>query len=522
MYQTRATVRKRPTLIQRGRAQTHSTAAPTGGWNARDALGAMDELDAVILDNWFPGTTSCELRLGYSRHVTGLGGQVESLMAYAGGTTNKLKAATSGSVFDVTDTGAVGAAELSSMTNGRWQHVNFTTTGGSYLCMVNGADAYRVYDGSAWHKHGDGAPYDITGVTSTTLIGINVFKNRLWFIQTGTLKAWYLPVNSIGGAAASLDMSSLCSRGGYLMAMGTWTLDAGYGADDYAVWITSRGQVLVWRMTDPTDANSIFLIGVWDIGSPIGRRCFFKLAGDLLLITRDGLVPLSAALKSTRFDPRIAVSDKIQREMGSAVDLYGANFGWQVCHLPRADQLYLNVPISSGNQQQYVMNTINRSWCRFKGYSANCFEIFEDDLYYGSNGLVCKAWDTNTDAGQAIHAIGLQAFSYYKNATALKRATMMRPMFYVQGEPEIQAGINYDFDTTLITSPIAVTPTIYAKWDQAVWGDAIWGGEPELQKLWQGTVGSGYALAPLVAAVTNGDSVQWVATDVVYEQGGIL
>ena len=38
-------------------ANTVTFPAPTGGWNARDALASMGKGDAVILDNFVPKTT---------------------------------------------------------------------------------------------------------------------------------------------------------------------------------------------------------------------------------------------------------------------------------------------------------------------------------------------------------------------------------------------------------------------------------------------------------------------------------
>lgn len=507
---------------QKRNSKAVSLAAPVGGWNARDALGAMNELDAVTLTNWWPGTSNVVMRLGYSNFATGLSGQVESLMAYASGTADKLKAASGTVVYDVTAGGAVGAAEITGLTNARWQYVNFTTAGGSYLCMVNGADRYRVYTGAAWFKDTDGAPYDITGVTSTGLVHINAFKNRLWFVQNSTLKAWYLPVNSIGGAAASLDMSSLCQDGGYLMAMGTWTIDAGYGVDDYAVWVTSEGEVLVWRMTDPTDPNSIFLIGVWRLGAPVGRRCLYKYGGDLLYISQDGVVPLSAALQSSRLNPKVSLTDKIQFAMSTAVSAYGSNFGWQLCYYAKQNQLYLNVPISAANQQQYVMNTITKNWCNFTGWGANCFEIYNDDLYFGGSTYVCKAWNTYADAGSNITATGLQAFSSYGAASSLKRVTMTRPIIYTNGSPSVSSGVNYDFDLSDNSATASVTPATYATWDSGVWDAAVWGGSVSVSKPWQGAVGVGTWIAPTLNCVGNGMEVQWVSTDMVMESGAIL
>jgi hypothetical protein len=68
---------------------------------------------------------------------------------------------------------------------------------------------------------------------------------------------WYLPVNSISGAANPLDFGAIARNGGYMQAMGTWTLDAGQGADDYAVFVTSMGEVIVYNGTDPTEPSNM-------------------------------------------------------------------------------------------------------------------------------------------------------------------------------------------------------------------------------------------------------------------------
>jgi len=153
--------------------------------------------------------------------------------------------------------------------------------------------------------------FSITGVNSNTFVNINLFKNRLWFVQEDNLKAWYLDPLSVGGAATALDLGGIARNGGYLQAMGTWTLDAGQGADDYAVFITNMGEVMIYNGTDPSVAETWLLKGVWQFGQTFNRRCYFKWNGDLLLLTQDGLVPLSAAVQSTRLDPRINLTDKI-------------------------------------------------------------------------------------------------------------------------------------------------------------------------------------------------------------------
>lgn len=504
---------------QRNRATSVSLPAPVGGWNARDSLADMAEDDAVTLTNLFPGTTSVLVRNGFTKHSTGYGAQVETLLQYSGGATNELFAISGGSVYDATAGGAIGAAELSGLTNSRWQYVNLATSAGTFIEMCNGADGVYTYNGTSWVDQSA----SITGVTASNLININLHKNRVWFIEEDSLRAWYLPTQSISGAAAALDLRAFCQRGGYLMAMGTWTIDAGYGVDDLAVFITSNGEVLVYRGTDPSSASTWAIVGVWWIGSPVGRRCFVKWAGELLIITQDGLMPMSGALQSSRVNPRVALTDKIQSQMSAAVVSYGANFGWQVIPFPREDMLVMNVPVTAGNsQQQYVMNTITKSWCNFTGWNANCFELFGNELYFGSINYVGQAWDTAEDAGGSIFIDGLQAFNYFGSRGQLKRFTMLRPMLLINSTQIVNAGINVDFDQTAPASAIGTVTFSGAVWDTAKWDEATWSSTLTVSALWQGATGVGYCGAPHVQANLDGASLEWVSTDVVLEPGGII
>jgi hypothetical protein len=136
----------------------------------------------------------------------------------------------------------------------------------------------------------------ITGVDDTTFSNITIFKNQVWFTQNDTLKGWYLPTLSIQGAANYIDMSSVAQLGGYLVAVGTWTIDAGYGVDDNLVFITSNGEIIVYAGTDPSDVTKWGLIGVWRTGKPVGKRCLIKYGGDIVALTYNGV---SACCKST-------------------------------------------------------------------------------------------------------------------------------------------------------------------------------------------------------------------------------
>jgi hypothetical protein len=500
-----------------------SLPAPTGGWNARDSVSDMAPNDAVSLENFFPGTSDVFMRYGHTRFSTGFPAQVETIMIYNSGTTSKMFGISNGAIYDATAGGAIGAAAVSGLGNSRWEYINNTTAAGTYIQLVNGTDVMQVYTGSAWKKDGDGAPYDITGVVSSTLSNICNHKFRVWFVQKNTLKSWYLATGAIGGAATAFDLSAVAQEGGYLVAMFTWTIDAGFGVDDLLCFVTSQGEVIVYRGTDPSSATTWALVGIWRIGAPIGKRCGIKFAGDLLLITQDGVYPMSGALQSSRTNPRVALTDKIQFATSVAVSSYGSNFGWQLLAFPKENMLFLNVPIAEGStQQQYVMNTITKAWCNFTGWAANCWELFNDSPYFGGSTFIGKAWNTIGDNGANISANGLQAFNYFGANGIQKRCTMIRPVLLTDGSPGASANVNFDFDKSDTTGTLSFTPTTYGTWDSAVWDVGIWGGGLNVSKLWQGAYGIGYAIAPRLKVASMGVNVHWVSTDLVVEKGGIL
>jgi hypothetical protein len=301
----------------------------------------------------------------------------------------------------------------------------------------------------------------------------------------------------------------------------TWTLDAGYGMDDYLAFITSKGEVLVWRLTDPTTPSGISLIGVYTVGAPIGSRCWVKFGGDLLIITQDGVVPMSGALQSSRLDPRVSITNKIQYAMSAAISNYSTNFGWCLLYFPKENQLIMNVPISTGAQQQYVMNNITKSWCNFTGWAANCWVLYKDNPYFGGDGYVGQAWNTNADAGADIASFGLQSFQTYGRANQ-KQCEMIRYHLFTNGVPSIYGNVNVDYNILDESVSLDFVVETYGLWDTSLWDFGVWGDGLVPNATWQGVTEIGYSFAPLIKSATQGIQLQWVASDLVFASGGTL
>jgi len=503
---------------QRANARTKPMPAPVKGWNARDPIAAMDELFAVNFDNWWPTPSYVMVRKGHTAHATGLPGVVESLMTYNGTSASEMFAASGGGIYDVTSAGAVGAAVASGFSEDYWQHVNVANTGGNFMLLCNGTDSVQSYNGSAWSVP------TITGVTSSDLINIALHKRRVWFVEKNSMSGWYLATDAVAGAATRFDFGPLFKKGGHLVAMTSWTIDAGEGADDYFVVITSEGEVAVYKGTDPASANTWAMVGVYSMGAPLGYRCFTKFGGDVSVLTRDGVMPLSKALMSDRVNPSIALTDNIQSEIAKDTGLYGSLNGWEVIQYPGANMLIMNVPISTTQSEQYGMNLITGAWSgTWTGIDAMCWSMLSEAPYFGGNTIVNKFWDGHNDNGSDIDAPALQAFSYFGANSSNKFFKMSRPTIQTDGALSAMTfGINVDYDTESPVSEPSFSPSVYGIWDAGLWDTALWGGGVDTLSTWSNTGKIGYCGAANIRVQTNGQEFRWLSTDHIYETGGFL
>jgi hypothetical protein len=522
-YQKQTTVNK---MIQPSRkrvSQTASLEAPTAGLNAKDPIANMNTKYAVTMDDWFPTPSSVDVRNGYESYATGLGASVETLAFYSSGTDQELFGAAGGNIYDVTAQGAVGAAVVSGQTNARWQSINMGTAGGFFLLMVNGDDKLLRYTGSAWQVDGDGSA-DITGVDTADCIHINNFKNRLFLIEKDSFNLWYLPVASIGGAATKFDLSGIFKLGGYLMAMANWTIDNTAGIDDYAAFISSNGEVAIYSGIDPSSATDWLLEGTFRMGSPIGRRCFIKVGADVMVLTVDGAFPLSKSMLTDRTQLGLALTDKISPLINQDIRVYKDNFGWQPIYYPLGNKLIINVPIVEGaSSRQYVMNTQHGAWTRFTGWDkAICFELLNDELFFGGDGVVYRADYGQSDNGAEIQSVCQQAFSYFGARGTVKKFSLVRPVFLAEGIVTPAVLINTDFQENRTTNSPTFSGGIGEDWDDGSWDEFDWAGGDVLTAKWQSVTAVGYSAGIRVVTSIKGISCKWQATDFVFERGQVL
>lgn len=503
--------------MARAPSRSQSLQAPTGGWDTETALADMPADHAVIMDNWFPDTDSVIMRRGHEEHATGLSGAVETLIEYTPRTgTGELFAANDGNIYDVSSSGAVGAAVVTGMTNDRWQFTNMGTTGGQFVLAFNGADTGRLYNGTTW------STVSITGPTATDLVWCNIHQNRLWVGEIDSLDAYYLGSNAISGSATLFSVAGVAKLGGYIMGMGTWTRDSGSGTDDLAIFLTSEGEALLYQGTDPSSASTWSLVGVFRIGKPIGRRCMIKAGADLIMITQDGFVSASTILQTDRAQTaRVAISAQINKAVNDAVRLYGDDFGWQPILYPQGQQLLVNVPQGGVSSHQYVFNTLTGAPCRYTGLNAACWGLLNDDLYFGGyDGKVYKADTGTADVDANIVGDCLQAFYDFRSPQTVKAFKLAEPLIQGDGSPNISLELNVDYNIRSPSAPSNVLNSTAGLWDVGLWDDALWGGDGTVFRGWRGVRGIGRAAALRLRSESKTTRPAWISTSFTYVPGG--
>lgn len=465
--------------------------SPTDGWDAISPLALMDPKRAPILNNWVPRTGWVELRSGYRTwSTTGAtyltGSPVETIMVYRALGVERMFAAAGGKIYDCSTQGAMPPVVVSGLSSNRWNWCNFTPAGAATVIqLANGADSLRQYNGTSWSTPSiTGLP---GGLTTANIRNITAQKRRLWYVLNnssggGSTLAAFMPTDAISGSiAGTLDVGALWVKGGFLQAIVNWTVDGGTGPDDYLVFLSSQGEASVYKGTDPTSVNTWSLVGTFYLAPPIGDRCATRLGSDVAIITLQGVLPLSSALP---FDPSadrsISITSRIQNTMFLAANNYGGNFGWQLMPFPLQTLLILNVPqLQNETQVQYVMNTLTGAWCQFTGWNANCFEVYQNSLFFGDNtGNVNLAYSGSSDLFNNIQCDMQCAFNYFDDPGRIKRVTMVQPLLTIQNLAVTGVAPTIAVDTDFITSNVNAAISFFAGtsalWDNAVWDSATW------------------------------------------------
>jgi len=512
-------------------SQPITVPAPIGGLNGRDPLASMAPQDAYLMDNAFPGTASVDSRKGTIKYSNAsLGAPVQSLEVYAGGAGDRMLAWAGGRVYDVS------TPIPQQLTSGLLSNLVVTTMfsnaadNAQHLIIVSGFDQPRRYDGTAL------STLNLTGMTGSqnTLNTVFAFKSRLYFGQRDRLGFYYLPVGAIQGALSYFDLGQVARRGGYLVAIASFS-ESGNGStpNDYIVFITNKGEMIVYAGNDPSSVAGWALVGRYYAAAPIGPKCTLNYGTELILLTEEGALPFSEIRRAGDAQAAGVAGagySAITSKLGNYLSAFNANAGvpgWQgVQYSGGGGWLLLNVPATSsisGQYHHYVMNTTTNAWCRFTGWNGLTFTVFNKRLYFGRfDGFVMLADEGRFDDGVPVRCDIKQAYNYFDDGSGMaflqKHFQWAALLVSCDGEPPLSGKFNVDYseDTPGYVNQLA--PSAGAEWDLAAWDAGTWGDDGRTQRFIVTLNKGGVTGSLWLRASLQGLTLRWYATQYIMEK----
>jgi hypothetical protein len=483
----------------------------------------MQPQDAFQLDNWIPRGSYCETRGGSEDYATGVPGAVESLEVYTGGAGSKMLAFGNGSIYDVSLGGAVGSALASGKTSNKVTTAMFANAGSQFLLIYTGADQPMSYNGTAI------ANLTITGMTGSqnTLHSPMAFKGRMYLAQEDQLGFYYLAVGAIQGAASFFDLQQQSLRGGALATMVSYSQESmGDGPQDYALFVTTEGEYIMYAGTDPSNAATWELVGRYYGPPPIGKKGWFKFRSDVYFITREGILSFTQIrqMGEEASDTKYLTSRLGQLYAGATT--YKNTHGWTGIIYPAGSLLVVNIPRSgamSGAYTQFVMDTNSNAWGQFTNWNGICFALFNDRLYFGTNaGKVVLADEGFTDNGAEVVGVARPAWNDFDNGFGLGNAEKQFHMLYLavraDGVPSVSCALNVNFENDEPVSASAAAPPEGVEWDVPDWDTADWADGPAIQNIAIPVSKLGYVASPWLKAVSTASTIQWYAYRSVFQK----
>ena len=502
--------------------------APVGGLNKRDPLVRMDLTDAIEMDNYMPTENSVELREGYERYVR-LGDfsntkKIETLACYNTAEHKKMIAVFDGKAFDVSTTTATQYQNVS-FTKSRCQTVQYR----GHLYFMNGVDKPKVYyidDENIEHFENWG--FEGEDLPENQIVSGGVSHEFLWFVEKKSTRAWVSSVaGNVAGSLECFDVAQVLKWGGELQNVFNWTIDGGQGIDDYTCLLSSEGEVLIYKGYNPNDADHWSLVGSYKLSKPLGFQCVLPYRGDVVVMTEDGYLPLSASLSLNNAGfSSVAFSDKIRGLVLERAKLYQFQEGWQALIYGKKGFAIFNVPI--GNSfEQHVININTGAWCKWTNIRAFCWCIYDSNLYFGSDNVVFKFGNVHSDDGLPIEAEVEQAYADMGTNT-LKKIALIKPRIKSSKDFKLMIWTNMDFEQRNLDYYVNIggVQNEVPKWGtNSKWGNVKWGSlqTHQMQGQWLANNATGFKASVVFKTKTAGNKIEWFETGLRVEKGtGVL
>lgn len=517
--------------------QATTLPAPTRGIIQSENYTYMTPGGALVCDNWMPTMRGLKLRGGCQRWcVLPETTPIISGFEYISGNVQRMYAANATKLYDTTTT--TPTLIKSGQASGNYCASQLANQAGDFMMVVNdGGDFPLRFDGTTWTTLNAG---QITGPAGSTVVaGKNLtyvwkYRNRWFFIEGGSMNAWYLPLNANQGALSMIPLSGAATKGGKLLFGASWSIDAGDGIDDKCVFVTDQGELLIFTGSDPSTASNWKQEGRYAVPRPMGMNAHIPIGGDMLIATVEGIVPISQAItKDAAQLDLAALTVKIKTMWREEVLAKGA-LPWTMKKWDEFGGLFVTWPGGApGGRYCAAANSATGAWCRFVGYDAMCFMQIRGDLFFGTQGgIVMQADRTGMDDGLPYTAVLVGGWEMFQQTSAQVVWHQARASFFSgNAEPfQPQLSATVDYQIVIPTPPPAgPDPGLKDVWDQGLWDKMKWDQpsvtvSPVRNTGWVSIGMTGYSHAPIVQVTVAQQAkpdVELISIAATYERMGI-
>jgi hypothetical protein len=276
----------------------------------------------------------------------------------------------------------------------------------------------------------------------------------------------------------------------------------------------------------------------------------FQIGGDLLILTVDGIIPVSESITKDSGQLELAMLTRTIKPMWRQEVAAKRQYAWTAKKWDEYGGYFVTLPGGkAGARRCLVANNITAAWGRIVGWDAMCWIRLRSDLFFGDqNGRIMQADRTGYDDGVPYVATlvgGWETFGVPANQVVWHQC---RATFHsAAGEPfRPQLSATVDYVVTVPPPPVVgLDPGVRDVWDQGKWGAPGTAGHPPTtperdrylqwdqpaagvapvrNTLWVSIGRTGYSHAPIVQ-VSVGQAakpdVELVALTATYEFAGV-
>ena len=462
--------------------QTTTIPAPTRGLILNENESFMQPGGALVMDNWMPTMKSAKLRGGTLTWSTlPEATPVISMFNFISGTQQRMYAGNATKLYDVTFSSPV--LIKSGQLSGNYVASQLANQAGDHMLVCNEAGDYVLhFDGTTWTTFNASQINTDPAITPppSCAAGHNLtyvwkYRGRYFFIEGGTMNAWYLPTNAFQGRLLQIPLAGAATKGGKLLCGFTWSIDAGDGIDDKCVFMTDQGELLIFTGSDPSTAANWRQEGRYATSIPLGMNGHTPIGGDVLIATVDGIIPISASItKDTAQLELAAITRPIKPMWRDEVNAKRA-LPWTMCKWDEFGGLFVTYPGGTpGNYTTGAVNVATGAWCRITGWDALCFGRLRSDMFFGTqDGRIIQTERTGTDNGTPYTCTIVCGWEMFSQQSATIVWRQARASFKARAGEPFQPQLSSCTDYVVLIPPApsaAPDPGPLDVWDQGLWG----------------------------------------------------